>query len=141
MHFISKHIKKILLIAVVSAMMIAQIELFGSVYAQELEKISDKNPYGALYNTDVNNVKNDDAVIMESGDPDVITKEPVVDTKDTSRVNDQELENLRTENTKTYKLGNGEYVTEFYFDQVHKKEKGKYIEIDNSIEKKNSLFR
>ncbi|WP_278626828.1 DUF6531 domain-containing protein [Thomasclavelia cocleata] len=141
MHFISKHIKKILLIAVVSAMMIAQIELFGSVYAQELEKISDKNPYGALYNTDVNNVKNDDAVIMESGDPDVITKEPVVDTKDTSRVNDQELENLRTENTKTYKLGNGEYVTEFYFDQVHKKEKGKYVEIDNSIEKKTSLFR
>ena len=141
MHFIFKNIKKVLLIVIVSAMMIAQIELFGSVYAQELEKISDKDPYGALYNTDVNNINNDDAVIVETGDPDVITKEPIVAKKDTSRANDQEVEKLRTENTKTYKLGSGEYVTEFYFDQIHKKEKGKFVEIDNSIEKKSSFFR
>ncbi|RGE90420.1 hypothetical protein DW660_15520, partial [Coprobacillus sp. AM23-9LB] len=35
----------------------------------------------------------------------------------------------------------GEYVTDFYFEQIHKKEDGKYVEIDNDIEKKASLFR
>ena len=32
-------------------------------------------------------------------------------------------------------------MTDFYFEQIHKKEDGKYVEIDNDIEKKTSLFR
>lgn len=134
-------IKIAIISMIVLAMAIGQLELFGKVYAEELEKIKEQDPYGEYYDENINNVHKTSAQIIEKGNPDVITKEPSVDEEDTSRQNDQEIVELRTENTKTYKLSSGEYVTDFYFEQIHKKEDGKYVEIDNDIEKKTSLFR
>lgn len=134
-------IKIAIISMIVLAMAIGQLELFGKVYAEELEKIKEQDPYGEYYDENINNVHKTSAQIIEKGNPDVITKEPSVDEEDTSRQNDQEIVKLRTENTKTYKLSSGEYVTDFYFEQIHKKEDGKYVEIDNDIEKKTSLFR
>lgn len=134
-------IKIAIISMIVLAMAIGQLELFGKVYAEELEKIKEQDPYGEYYDENINNVHKTSAQIIEKGNPDVITKEPLVDEEDTSRQNDQEIVKLRTENTKTYKLSSGEYVTDFYFEQIHKKEDGKYVEIDNDIEKKTSLFR
>lgn len=134
-------IKIAIISMIVLAMAIGQLELFGKVYAEELEKIKEQDPYGEYYDENINNVHKTSAQIIEKGNPDVITKEPSVDEEDTSRQNDQEIIKLRTENTKTYKLSSGEYVTDFYFEQIHKKEDGKYVEIDNDIEKKTSLFR
>lgn len=134
-------IKIAIISMIVLAMAIGQLELFGKVYAEELEKIKEQDPYGEYYDENINNVHKTSAQIIEKGNPDVITKEPSVDEEDTSRQNDQEIVKLRTKNTKTYKLSSGEYVTDFYFEQIHKKEDGKYVEIDNDIEKKTSLFR
>ena len=134
-------IKIAIISMIVLAMAIGQLELFGKVYAEELEKTKEQDPYGEYYDENINNVHKTSAQIIEKGNPDVITKEPSVDEEDTSRQNDQEIVKLRTENTKTYKLSSGEYVTDFYFEQIHKKEDGKYVEIDNDIEKKTSLFR
>ena len=113
-------IKIAIISMIVLAMAIGQLELFGKVYAEELDE-------------NINNVHKTSAQIIEKGNPDVITKEPSVDEEDTSRQNDQEIVKLRTENTKTYKLSSGEYVTDFYFEQIHKKEDGKYVEIDIQI--------
>ena len=79
--------------------------------------------------------------LIENGNKEVITKEPVVVSEDNSRKNDKEITSLKQKNSKTYQLRDGEYVTDFYFDQIHKKEKRKYVEIDNTIEKESSLFR
>ena len=136
-----KRVKKTVVSMLAVSMIVGTFDGFAQVYAKELEKISASNSYGSLYKEDINNTLNKNAVIMESGDPEVITKEPVVATKDTSRKDDKEIEKLRTENTKTYEFSNGEYVTEFYFDQIHKKENGQFVEIDNTIEKETSLFR
>ena len=64
MHYLLKNIKKIMLAFIVLSMIVGQMEIFGDVYAKELEKINDQSPYGELYNTDINNVNNEDAVIM-----------------------------------------------------------------------------
>ena len=95
-------IKIAIISMIVLAMAIGQLELFGKVYAEELEKIKEQDPYGEYY--DENKTS---AQIIEKGNPDVITKEPSVDEEDTSRQNDQEIIKLRTENTKTYKLSSG----------------------------------
>lgn len=134
-------IKIAIITMIVLAMAIGQLELFGKVYAEELEKIKGQNPYGEYYDKNINNVHKTSTQIIEKGNPDVITKEPLVDEEDTSRQNDQEIVKLRTENTKTYKLSSGEYVTDFYFNQIHKKEDGQFVEINNNIQKKTSLFR
>lgn len=134
-------IKIAIITMIVLAMAIGQLELFGKVYAEELEKIKGQNSYGEYYDKNINNVHKTSTQIIEKGNPDVITKEPSVDEEDTSRQNDQEIVKLRTENTKTYKLSSGEYVTDFYFNQIHKKEDGQFVEINNNIQKKTSLFR
>ena len=141
MHYLLKNVKKIMLAFIVLSMIVGQMELFGDVYAKELEKINDQSPYGELYNTDINNVNNEDAVIMKTENPEVITKEPVIEEEDDSHKNDKEIESLRTENTKTYELSDGEYVTDFYFMPIHKKEDGKFVEINNDLEKKTSFLR
>ena len=134
-------IKIAIITMIVLAMAIGQLELFGKVYAEELEKIKGQNSYGEYYDKYINNVHKTSTQIIEKGNPDVITKEPSVDEEDTSRQNDHEIVKLRTENTKTYKLSSGEYVTDFYFNQIHKKEDGQFVEINNNIQKKTSLFR
>lgn len=134
-------IKIAIITMIVLAMAIGQLELFGKVYAEELEKIKGQNSYGEYYDKNINNVHKTSTQIIEKGNPDVITKEPSVDEEDTSRQNDQEIVKLRTENTKTYKLSSWEYVTDFYFNQIHKKEDGQFVEINNNIQKKTSLFR
>ena len=126
-------IKIAIISMIVLAMAIGQLELFGKVYAEELEKIKEQDPYGEYYDENINNVHKTSAQIIEKGNPDVITKEPSVDEEDTSRQNDQEIVKLRTKNTKTYKLSSGEYVTDFYFEQIHKKEDGKHRYSDQHL--------
>lgn len=135
-----KRIKKTVVSILATSMIVGTFDGFAQVYAKELEKISASDSYGSLYNKDISQASNHEAIV-ETGNPEVITKEPVVSSDDTSRQNDKEIEKLRTENTKTYELADGEYVTEFYFDQIHKKENGKFVEIDNTIEKQTSLLR
>ena len=89
-------IKIAIISMIVLAMAIGQLELFGKVYAEELEKIKEQDPYGEYYDENINNVHKTSAQIIEKGNPDVITKEPSVDEEDTSRQNDQEIIKLRT---------------------------------------------
>lgn len=89
-------IKIAIITMIVLAMTIGQLELFGKVYAEELEKIKGQNSYGEYYDKNINNVHKTSTQIIEKGNPDVITKEPSVDEEDTSRQNDQEIVKLRT---------------------------------------------
>lgn len=131
--------KKILLVIVTVAMFITSFQLFSDVYATENNKIKDEDTYGESYEEDV--APSTQKTQIEKEDSDVIIKEPVV-TKDTDKFDkNDEIINKRTENSKTYKLNSGQYVTEFYFDPIHKKEGKKYVEIDNTLEKKTGLLR
>ena len=139
---LGKELKKIVLSLIVASMVVGTGEVFADVYAKENEKITTQDTHGDLYDKDINEETKEKATtLIENGNKEVITKEPVVVSEDNSRKNDKEITSLRTENSKTYQLRDGEYVTDFYFDQIHKKEKGKYVEIDNTIEKESSLFR
>lgn len=68
-------IKIAIISMIVLAMAIGQLELFGKVYAEELEKIKEQDPYGEYYDENINNVHKTSAQIIEKGNPDVITKE------------------------------------------------------------------
>ncbi len=139
MNRMMKSIKKVLLIIVTVTIFISSFQIFGDVYAVENNKIDDENTHGE-YNKDIQEEASHQTQINKT-DPDVIIKEPTI-VEDTSRFDDEdELINERTENSKTYQLDSGKYVTEYYFQPVHKKEGEKYVEIDNTLEKQSSFFR
>ena len=54
--------------------------------------------------------------------------------------NISEVDELRTENSKTYVNENGMYETEYYSEKVHYKENNKWKEIDNSLRSKNDRY-
>ena len=139
MNRMMKSIKKVLLIIVTVTIFISSFQIFGDVYAVENNKIDDENTHGE-YNKDIQEEATHQTQINKT-DSDVIIKEPTI-VEDTSRFDDEdELINERTENSKTYQLDSGKYVTEYYFQPVHKKEGEKYVEIDNTLEKQSSFFR
>ena len=62
-------IKIAIISMIVLAMAIGQLELFGKVYAEELEKIKEQDPYGEYYDENINNVHKTSAQIIEKGIP------------------------------------------------------------------------
>lgn len=51
-----------------------------------------------------------------------------------------EIDSLRTENSKTYLKENGMYETEYYNEKVHFKNNGKWEEINNSLKLRNERY-
>ena len=60
-------------------------------------------------------------------------KEPTSDIDDATYDDKLEVKEKRTENSKTYRLSDGSYVNETYFEPIHKKEGKQYVEIDNTL--------
>ena len=54
--------------------------------------------------------------------------------------NISEVDELRTENSKTYLKENGMYETEYYSEKVHYKDNNKWKDIDNSLKLKNDRY-
>lgn len=135
-----KNIKKTILVIVTVAMFIGTFQLLGDVYATENNKVGEEDTYGESYQKDESSSSSKETEIHKD-DSDVIVKEPTVIKETDKFESEDEVISQRTENSKTYKLDSGKYVTEFYFDPVHKKEGNEYVEIDNTLEKQNGLFR
>ena len=128
-----KRLKIYLLSIVVLFTVIAQGQTLGITYAKELDKINNQTFYGDYYNQDINQTTINNTIIEEKTKPDIINKEPMVTSDIATYDPEQEIIELRSENTKTYQLSQGEYVTEFYFEQIHKEENGEFVEIDNDL--------
>ena len=140
MNNISKKLKKVLLVIVTVAMIVGTFQVFGDTYAIENNKVSEEETYGESYKKDESSSSSKETEIHKD-DLRVIVKEPTVIKEIEKFQNEDEVISQRTENSKTYKLDSGKYVTEFYFDPIHKKEGNQYVEIDNTLEKKTGLFR
>lgn len=64
----------------------------------------------------------------------VTKKDPITYNQKDTYDESLEVKVKRTENSKTYKLSNGTYVQETYFEPIHKKEGTEFVEIDNTLE-------
>lgn len=104
------------------------------VVAYEIGKVKLSDTTGAYYGQDVNankNTLNNDVIKKEDVS---IPKDANVHSEEDSYDERLEVKEKRTSTSKTYKLEDGTYVTETYFEPIHKLENNTYVEIDNSIE-------
>lgn len=122
-------------------MAMQMIAPFTNILAIENEKIKSLVSYGEYYNQDIVSRNETSEIITVNEDENVIVKEPVVQETTFNYSESQEVVSKRTENSKTYQVGEDQYVTELYMTPVHKKEGKEFKEIDNTLETKNSLFR
>jgi hypothetical protein len=134
-----RKIKKILLVVITVAIFISTFQVFSEVYAVENDKIKSEDTYGDLYKQDIATPTKETDI--QKSDSNVIVKEPIIENEMSRFDKEDEIINQRTENSKTYQLDSGKYVTEFYFNPIHKKKGKTYVEIDNTLKKQSSLLR
>lgn len=104
------------------------------VMAIEMGKIKPDRSYGDYYENDIcpsTLTLNKDNTIIET---ERVKKDAVVYQVKDEYEEDLEVVEKRTENSKTYKLPDGSYVQETYFEPVHIKEGNQFVDIDNSLE-------
>lgn len=79
--------------------------------------------------------------IIEAINP--VTSEVVTDDveRDLSEINKiEEINSLRTSNSKTYLKENGMFETEYYNEKIHYKDKNEWKEIDNTLKLNNNRY-
>lgn len=105
------------------------------VIANEVNKVHLADTLGSYYEQDITEEPplNEETPIAES-EPEKIKKEAEVYEEVSSYSADKEILSERSENSKTYQMEDGSYVTELYFEPIHKKEGKDFIEIDNTLE-------
>jgi len=108
------------------------------VLAYALDSADLKDVYGKYYGEDV---ASQDTINHEtkSRKKQVLTKTPSIINIDNQEQIGYEILSERSENTKTFQVDDKQ-VTEIYLDAIHKKIGNAYIEIDNTLEEKNTYF-
>ncbi len=101
------------------------------VAASEVQKIDTEETTGKYYNSDITDVQVEQPVTTNNSE--VLKKEAVVDKQEDSFPKEMEVIDKRTINSKTYKLDDGTYVMESYFEPIHKEVNGTYEDIDNTL--------
>lgn len=135
-------VKKILICAIASAVCINNFQGFTSIVAHERELIKNTSKYGEMFNKELNeDVARDDEATDQTENTKQGLKDPDVYEEKESFDSKKEIIEKRTEYSKTYKLSNGSYVTEQFFEPIHKKVNGQWIDIDDTLSQKNGLFR
>ena len=132
--YVKKNWRK-LLAAFFAALMVFQASSGAmDIAAKELGKVKLASTTGRYYHKDINSETDDLNEDTAESNDDVIKKEPVVETGTSDYDESLEVIEKRTDNSKTYKLSDGSYVTETYFEPIHKKEGSEFVEIDNTLE-------
>ena len=108
------------------------------IAAYEMGKVNLAKTQGDYYNQEINANIDLNKGVKESK-PAVLQKEPIPDIKKDTYDSSLEVKEKRTENSKTYKLSDGTYVQEIFFEPVHKKDGKNYVEIDNTLENTSKL--
>lgn len=103
-----------------------------NVVAYEMGKVSLAATRGEYYQQDINATKKQQTERNSKKEKEVIIKTPTV-YEETRYEKEKGVKEKRSENSKTYKMDNGSYIQEIFFEPVHKKEGGTYVEIDNTL--------
>lgn len=104
------------------------------VAAYEMGKVNLADTKGKYYEQNLypsNISRNKDTSKIENT---VLKKEAVVYKQEADYDPSLEVVEKRTSNSKTYRLANGTYVTDTYFEPIHKKEGKEFVDIDNTLE-------
>lgn len=133
-------IKKVLLCVLAGSIALNTLEGFTTVIAHEQELIRSNASYGAMYGKELNE-NSTSSEVVKVGDPQKVDREPQLSKENEDYDASLELVDKRTENTKTFELKDGSRITKQYFEPVHKNVDGKWVDIDDTLEKKTSLFR
>lgn len=136
-----KKSKRLLLCLLAGSMCINLSGGLTEVIAHERGLIKDKAQYGDMYNKELNSDIAKDNGDEQSADTEQGLKEPTIQQEKSSFESQKEIIAKRTEYSKTYKLSNGSYVTEQFFEPVHKKIDGNWIDIDDTLKQSTDLFR
>ena len=135
-----KKAKKVTLFALAFAIFLNTGEGFTTVLAHERELIQTSASHGAMYNKELNE-QDSNSETVKVGDPDKVERTPEVSKEVEEYDSSMEIIEKRTENTKTFQLSDGSRVTKQYFEPIHKKVNGEWVDIDDTLEQKQSLFR
>lgn len=115
-------------------------EGFITAMANERNLIRDTARYGSYYQKDLNTETVEPKTVV-IGEREQVEREPELEKEVEDYDASQEVIENRTENTKTFHQEDGTRVTKQYFEPVHKKENGKWVDIDDTLKKQTSLFR
>lgn len=136
-----KKVKKIILCTLVASLCVEISGGLTEIIAHERNLIKDKASYGDMYNKELNSEVSKDDSEQADVDTEPGLKEPTVQKEKTSFDSQKEVVEKRTEYSKTYKLTNGSYVTEQFFEPIHKKVDGNWVDIDDTLTQSTALFR
>ena len=110
------------------------------VAANEIHKVHLADTIGAYFETDITKEPQRNEEEAPEEPTEKIKKEATVYEEGSPYSEDKEIISQRSENSKTYQLEDGTYVSELYFEPIHKKEGDGYVEIDNTLESTHTLY-
>ena len=128
-----RKIKKRILQVVVSCICISQLQFLGEVAAKENSLIRIADIYGDLFQKDIQDPEVPSSDVKEE-EADVLLKEPDVQEEVAPVQSDQEIVEERTATSRTYRMADGSYLTEQFFEPIFKEENGSYVEIDDTLD-------
>ena len=135
-----RKIKKRVLQVVVSCICISQLQFLGEVAAKENSLIRIADIYGDLFQKDIQDPEVPPSDMKEE-EADVLLKEPDVQEEVAPVQSDQEIVEERTATSRTYRMADGSYLTEQFFEPIIKEENGSYVEIDDTLDSGSAVFR
>ena len=108
--------------------------------ANELHKVHLADTLGKYYGQDIQPKLPLNTETVNTDTKEKVKKEALVHAPSSTYEKEQEIIEQRSENSKTYQLDDGTYISEVYFEPIHKKEGNAFVEIDNQLEKTISLY-
>ncbi len=127
--------KKLLLKILCACILFNQFEPLTDCLAHEWDRVTIAEEEGEGLSEEKQTKEETKDEEETQGEQETIAKEPEIIHEAQTYSADMEEVSKRTEYSKTYRVGNGLHVSEQYFEPIHKKENGKWIEIDNTLEK------
>ncbi|MGX8851070.1 DUF6531 domain-containing protein [Amedibacillus sp. YH-ame10] len=104
------------------------------VAAYEIGKVKLADTKGKFYGRNINDTNLSKNKGVSSDEKEILKKEPALNIANEKYDSSYEEKEKRTESSKTYKLPDGTYVQETFFEPVHKKEGKQFVDIDNTLE-------
>lgn len=105
-----------------------------NVAAYELGKVKSSSTTGSYYHQSLDDNRSLNNGIKSQNTQQKIQKEPEMDVRNNEVDPNLEIVEKRTINSKTYQLSDGSYISDTYFEPVHKQQGKEFVEIDNTLE-------
>lgn len=139
-----KQIKKRALQIIITCICISQLQFLGEVAAKENNLVNISEPYGPYFEKDINEPQETQEETEtpqeeDTGD-EAVLKEPEIVEEVAPAQAKQEIIEERTPTSRTYRLADGSYLSEQFFEPIYQEKEGTLEAINDTLESDISLF-